>query len=270
MIPDSSPNPTRSAQPRGTDYRDVGGSPGIGDWIANAIVTVVTFPVLFAAKIINPFVERGGAGIQALGAVAFLGGVVFGADNYYQLALNKALLPWFTQSAWVGDLAIQSDNPITRWISGIWGGAAFVGWAAVFLSMISIAFVVATAVSLTTQFIQGQAVRGRSLNTAKAQFQHWNAPTLPDEPDKKRKLDMAAVSWKELKRTGKKQRTFMGFIALALWGLEMVSAFTAHNPLNYTGHPGQFVGCLLYAILTIVAGEVGYVIYCEAREESAR
>lgn len=265
--------PTKSAAPNQTrqaDYRDVDGSPGVTDWIANAVVHVITFPILFSAKLLNPFVERGGAGIQALGAVAFLGGVVAGADNYYQGFTGKALLPWFTKADWVGDLAVQSNSPVTRWLSGLWGGSALVGWSAVLLSIFSIGFLVALAFSLLTQFVQGQAVRGRSLAVAQAEFQHWNTPTVPSQPDPEEKLDMATVTWKQLKRTGKSQRGFMGFIALALWVSEFIAAFAAHNPLNYTGQAGLFLGCAVYALVTVGAGEIGYNIYVSAKDESRK
>ncbi len=261
-------HPNKSAAPRQTDYQDVDGSPGAIDWIANAIVMVVTFPVLFAAKVINPFVERGGAGIQALGAVAFLGGVIAGADNYYQMFTGKALLPWYTKADWVGDLAVQKLPLSLRWLNGIWGGQTFVGWAAVGLTLFSLGFAIAAVFSLTTQFIQGQAIRGRSVARAESEFKKWNAPTVPGKPNAETKLDMATVSWKELKRAGKNERSFMGFIALALWGCEVVSAFAAHNPLNYTGQAGQFIGCLIWALVTIAAGEIGYTIYVSAKEES--
>lgn len=257
-------------QSRPADYRDVDGSPGVTDWIANAIVFVATWPVLFVAKIINPFVERGGAGIQALGAVAFLGGVIAGADNYYQMFTGKALLPWFTAADWVGDLAVQNVPVLLSWMTALWGGKALVGWSAVLLSILSIGFLISLAFSLLTQFVQGQAVRGKSLALAQADFEQWNAPTMPGQPDPDKKLDMAAVSWKELKRAGKGQRKFIGFIAISLWVIEIIGAFAAHNPLNYTGQAGAFIGCTIYALVTIVAGEVGYTLYVSAKEESGR
>ena len=249
-------------QPRPTDYRDVKGSPGLIDWLVNAVVLIVTFIPLTLAKFLNAFVERGGAGIQALGSFAFLAGVVAGADNYYQGFTGKALLPWFTQADWVGDLAIDAiPVPLV-------GLRVVVGWAAVFFSLFSLGFLMALCFSLLTQFIQGQAVRGRSVEIAQAEFERWNAPTLPSKPDPTKKLDMATVSWQELKRTGKSNRGFMGFIALALWVSEFLAAFTAHNPLNYTGRAGLFIGCTVYALTTVVAGELGYAIYVSAKEDS--
>jgi len=252
---------------RRTDYADVDGSPGLGDWLANAVVLVATWPINFAAKVINPFVERGGAGIQALGAIAFLGGVLAGADNFYQLFTDRALLPWYISVDWVGDQAVENIPAQLSWLTGLWGGTAVVGWGAVFFSLFSVGFLIALAFSLLTQFIQGQAVRGRSLTAAQAEFQKWNAPTVPDKPDPNKKLDMAQVSWKELKRTGKNQRSFIGFIAIALWATEFVTAFAAHNPLQYVGQAGQFIGCTVYALVTIAAGEIGYTLYCAAKDE---
>lgn len=251
-----------SPQPRPTDYRDVKGSPGLIDWLVNAVVLIVTFIPLTLAKFLNAFVERGGAGIQALGSFAFLAGVVAGADNYYQGFTGKALLPWFTRADWVGDLAIDSIPVPLVGLRGV------VGWAAVFFSLFSLGFLMALCFSLLTQFIQGQAVRGRSVEIAQAEFEKWNAPTLPTPPDPTKKLDMATVSWQALKRTGKSNRGFMGFIALALWVSEFLAAFTAHNPLNYTGRAGLFIGCTVYALTTVVAGELGYAIYVSAKEDS--
>ena len=278
MPPSATPSTPRRSTPRTipttatrtADYRDVDGSPGVVDWVANAIVHVVTAPINFLAKLLNPFVERGGIGIQALGALAFLGGVVAGADNYYQGFTGKALLPWFTTADWVGDLAVQNPPRLLGWLINLWGGSALVGWGAVLLSIFSIGFLIALAFSLLTQFIQGQAVRGRSLEVAQADFEKWNAPTMPAAPNPDTKLDMAAISWKELKRTGKSQRGFIGFIALSLWVSEFIAAFAAHNPLNYTGRAGLFLACTVYALVTVAAGEIGYTLYVAAKDESTR
>lgn len=259
-------------QHRPTDYSDVDGSPGLMDWIVNAVVLVITFIPMTLAKFLNAFVERGGIGIQALGAIAFLGGVIAGADNYYQGFTGKALLPWFITADWVGERGaavaisllgvevVNSDGVI----------ASAFGWAAVFFSLFSFGFLIALCFSLLTQFIQGQSVRGRSIELAQAEFEKWNAPTMPAQPDPRTSLDMAAVSWQDLKRTGKRSRGFLGFIAVALWVSEFIAAFSAHNPLNYVGQAGLFLGCTVYALATVVAGELGYAIYCAAKEESSR
>ena len=240
-------NKTNNGQ-RPADYTDIKGSPNWLDWLVNGLVLVITAPINFFAKFLNAFVERGGPGIQALGGVAFLAGVFAGTDNFFQLFTGVALLPWFTENTWAGS---QS------------------GWFAVLMFIPSFTFLIAIALSLTTQFIQGQAVRGRSLAMAQAEFDKWNKPTMPGVPDAMKKLDMATVSYKELKRVGKNQRSFIGFIALLLWGFEIISGFAAHNPLNYMGQPGLFLGCLAYALVTIVAGETGYTLYCAAKEESS-
>ncbi|MEM9149364.1 MAG: hypothetical protein AAGB19_02780 [Cyanobacteria bacterium P01_F01_bin.3] len=251
-------------QTRTTDYNDIDGSPGVMDWIINATVHVITFIPVTLAKFLNAFVERGGVGIQALGAVAFLGGVVAGADNYYQGFTGKALLPWFIRADWVGDLAAtNAPQPLIEIF-----GESVIGWTAVFFSIFSIGFLIALVFSLLTQFIQGQSVRGRSVQMAQEEFAKWNAPTMPSAPNPETSLDMATVSWKELKRTGKRQKGFIGFIAIALWVSEFIAAFTAHNPLNYIGQAGLFLGCTIYALATVVAGELGYAIYCAAKEES--
>lgn len=267
----TSQNPNHQPSSRTTrpaDYKDVNGSPNVIDWLVNAIVLVITWPIMFLAKLLNAFVERGSVGIQALGAVAFLIGVLAGADNFYQLFTGKALLPWFTDADWVGDLALVNLPFALSWITNIWGGTTFVGWAAVAIHLVSIGFLIALSLSLLTQFIQGQAVRGKTLDAAKADFAHWNSESLPGKPDEGKKLDMAVVSWEQLKSTGRNQNKFMSGIALSLWAFEFVSAFAAHNPLNYTGRAGLFIGCTLYALVTIGAGEIGYTIFIAAKEES--
>ena len=112
-------------------------------------------------------------------------------------------------------------------------------------------------------------MRGKQLDKARADFNFWGKQTLPNKPDENKTLDMATTTWKDLKRSGKGSRRFVGIIALGLWGIEVVSAFSAHNPLNYIGQAGLFIGCTCYALVTVVAGEVGYAIYCEAKEESS-
>lgn len=253
--------------PRVSDYKDVDGSPGRTDWLVTGVVLVITWPIIACSKFVGAFVEKGGPGVKALGGVAFLSGVMMGADSFYQLFGDRALLPWYTTSPWVGDLAVEGLPFALKWVNRLWGGQTFVGWSAVFLSMFSLFFLFCAAFSLLTQLVQGKAIRGGSIEKNMSEFQKWNSPSMPSAPDPDRKLDMANVSWKELKQTGKKQNGFIGLIGLSLWALETVSAFAAHNPLNYVGQAGLFVGCTIYALVTICAGEVGYAIYCEATDQ---
>ena len=253
---------------RNTDYRDVDGSPDFIDWSTKAVVAVMTTPVVWLAKLLGQFVERGSKGILFLGGTAFLFGAFVGADNFYQMGTGKALLPWFTESDWVGDLAVANLPRPLNWALELWGGGAVVGWTTVSLHVFSLGFLICLAFSFLTQYTQGRAIRGQGLERARAEFDKWNAPTVPGKPDPTQKLDMATVSWQQLKRTGTGQRRFTNLIALFCWAAEFIGAFSAHNPLNYTGQAGLFLGCTVYALVTIVAGEAGYAVFCETLEET--
>lgn len=59
--------------------------------------------------------------------------------------------------------------------------------------------------------------------------------------------------------TGISPRT-IGLIALASWSFDFVQTFSSRNPLQYSD-PGDIFRCLMYNLFSILAAELGYVVY---------
>ena len=80
---------------------------------------------------------------------------------------------------------------------------------------------------------------------------------------------MAQITYDEYRNAGVQAHQRLGFIPALLWGFEFVSAFSAHWPLNYWPSWGTMLACTLYALLTVGAGEMGYVVYCATDSSKA-
>lgn len=52
----------------------------------------------------------------------------------------------------------------------------------------------------------------------------------------------------------------IGLIAIASWTFDLIQTFSSRNPLQYS-NPGDIFNCLMYNLFSIVACELGYVVY---------
>ncbi|MBD2773331.1 hypothetical protein [Iningainema tapete] len=52
----------------------------------------------------------------------------------------------------------------------------------------------------------------------------------------------------------------IGLIAIASWTFDLIQTFSSRNPLQYSD-PGDIFKCLMYNLFSIVAAELGYVVY---------
>jgi hypothetical protein len=59
--------------------------------------------------------------------------------------------------------------------------------------------------------------------------------------------------------TGISPRT-VGLIAIASWSFDLIQTFSSRNPLQFSD-PGDIFKCLVYNLFSIVAAELGYVVY---------
>ena len=248
------PSPSQPRRRRRRRHHDI---PGL---IGSLLAQAVSFPINLASGFLDNFIDVDGPGIRALGGLALICGITLGADNFYQLFTGQALLPWFTEAPWVGDKALESLPWFIRWMPNILGGKTLIGWSAVALNMFSFGFLFCAALSLVTQFIQGKTWR-TSLDKKRLTFERWAAENLPERPGKD-SLKMAKIAYDEYRNAGVAAHRRLGFMPVVLWGFEFVSAFAAHWPINYWPQWGQMFACTLYALLTIGAGELGYVLYC--------
>jgi hypothetical protein len=67
-------------------------------------------------------------------------------------------------------------------------------------------------------------------------------PTLPD------------------KTAGVRDRSSAGFVTIAVWVFDLVTTFAARNPFQYTD-PLMILGCILFNVGTMLAGEMGFAIW---------
>jgi len=52
----------------------------------------------------------------------------------------------------------------------------------------------------------------------------------------------------------------VGLIAIASWTFDLIQTFGSRNPLQFSD-PGDIFKCLMYNLFSIVAAELGYVVY---------
>lgn len=52
----------------------------------------------------------------------------------------------------------------------------------------------------------------------------------------------------------------VGLIAIASWSFDLIQTFSSRNPLQFSD-PGDIFKCLIYNLFSIVAAELGYVVY---------
>ncbi len=233
-------------------------SDGVIAFLAKTLVLIVTVPINFLARLLDQFADRNAPGTRALGGLAFIIGVLFGADNFYTLFTHHSLLPFFNADPWIGDNII---NSLPQWaqIGPLKALGSMAGWAVLLSLPFRPMFYVALAISLLTQVEQGKALRGKSMEQAKADFKAWEKHKLPNEPQGK--VDMAKISWDEYKKVGVAEHRSIGFYALLLWAFEIVSAFHSHWPLRYMPKSGVVLGALAFTLFTIFAGEMGYRLF---------
>ena len=255
---------TRRQRNKQKQQKQYEGTRDFGQLIGKLFSQIVAFPIKMISAFIEEFVRFDGAGIQALGGLAFLGGVILGADSYYQLVTKKALLPWWNSDPWIGDSAGLSSWLIS-WLPGSEAWAGILGWGSVLLHILTPTFLICAVASLITQTVQGRATRP-SLGKKKQTFEQWAKEKLPEAPTES-DLEMTHIAYEEYRWAGVSQHRRIGLISLSLWGLEIVSSFNAHQFWTYIPHFGNTVACFAYACLTIVAGEVGYSIYQNSKSE---
>lgn len=52
----------------------------------------------------------------------------------------------------------------------------------------------------------------------------------------------------------------IGLIAIASWTFDLIQTFSSRNPLQFA-EPGDIFKCLMYNLFSIVAAELGYIVY---------
>jgi hypothetical protein len=202
------------------------------DGVAKFLVLVLGLPIRFAAAIVSQFVSNGGSGRAVVGGALFLIGAAVSTDSVWQTLFGQPpLFPWFEpQWSWVN---------VPR---------------AVFNPFFYAAFLIAVGV----QVLQAYSMRGKNPDSARRELQDHMQYDLEQKPSGK--IDLVGEIWKDYKTAGLRDRSSVGFVALFVWGFDIVSTFAARNPWQYTD-PLVIVGCILFNLATMLAGEIGYTIW---------
>jgi membrane-bound metal-dependent hydrolase YbcI (DUF457 family) len=202
------------------------------DTVVRIVVIVVGLPIRIAAAIVNQFVANGGAGRAVVGGVLFLLGSAISADSIWQTVFQqRPLFPWFE----------------TSW-----------SWVNVPLTVFNPFFYLAFLIAIGLQVIEAYALRGKNPDSARRDLQDHMSYELETKPNGK--IDLVGELWKDYKTAGMRDHKSAGFISLAIWVFDLVTTFAARNPFAYT-EPLTILGCILFNIGTMLAGEIGFAIW---------
>jgi hypothetical protein len=201
--------------------------------VARWVVDLFAIPSSFAAALLEQFVGQGGSGKKILGMIGFWGGTLFGADGIWQLLFQGVPLFPFCESNWIG------------WI----------GWIQLPFNPL---FWISIAISALVQVQEAKTLRSKPPAVAKQEFEEAKQYGLPEKP--KNTIDLGRALWGDYKRAGMRERKSGGLIALFFWGFDLSSTFITRWPWRYS-NPAAILGCLVYNIFTMGAGEVGYHIW---------
>jgi hypothetical protein len=213
------------SQKKGNDFYDIVGR------IIDRLVKVVGIVPYTLARILDNFIDSEKGGIKVLAAFLLIGGVVLSSDGFFQAFGGKALFPWY-EDEWIG-------------VGWLWVWTKINFWAAV-------------VVSLAVQWIESQAIRGKSPETAQDDYYevaHHRTPKA--NPDA---IDLVEARRNDYKRAGMGERSILGLFILFVFVLDFAATFfVGRNPW---GEPATvFLGILIYNTCTMLAGETGFALW---------
>jgi hypothetical protein len=189
--------------------------------IIDFVVKVLGILPYTVGRILENFTDHSKPGIRALAGALFFLGTVLSSDNFYQAFGGTPLLPWFED----------------RWIGYGW----FVVW-------LTIPFWAAVTISLGVQWVELQAIRGKT-----------PAPNLSA-------IDLVELRRLDDKRSSVGEHNLLDVFLIIVFILEFASAFHARNPW---GQPvSLMLGMTLYNAISLTAGEVGLFLWRRADGKS--
>ncbi|MFL9458036.1 hypothetical protein AB0756_39850 [Tolypothrix campylonemoides VB511288_2] len=202
------------------------------DFLAKWTVLIVGLPIRLAAAIVAQFVGNGGTGRAVVGGVLFLIGSGISADSIWQTVFQQ--------------------RPLFAWFEPSWS------WANVPLTLFNPFFYLAFLIAVGLQVVEAYALRGKNPDSARRELQDHMLYDLEAKPSGK--IDLVSDLWKDYKTAGLRDRNTTGFISLAIWVFDLVTTFAARNPFAYT-LPLMILGCILFNIGTMLAGEIGFAVW---------
>lgn len=201
--------------------------------LASWIVDIISVPVTFVSHILAQFVTPGSGGTKIIGALGFFIGSLLSTDGIWQTMFGGTpIFPWFEQS-WIG----------------------FLGWLTLPFNPL---FWISFGVSALVQVMEARTLRGKTPNQAQIEFEASKQYVLGAKPNGS--IDLTQALWRDYKVAGMKERHTGGAIALFFWLFDLITTFVGRNPFAFTD-PGTIVGCLMYNLATMMAGEIGYTIW---------
>lgn len=224
-----------SGNSHSTDPKKQGKKRSIGeliDFCAKTIVLVVGLPIRFMAAIVAQFVQTGGMGRAVVGGLLFIGGSLISADSVWQTMFQQP--------------------PVFGWFETNWN------WANVPFAFFNPFFYLAFLIAVGLQVVEANALRGKNPDSARRELQdhmHYDLETKPSG-----KIDLVGDLWKDYKTAGVRDRSSAGFVSIAVWVFDLVTTFAARNPFQYT-EPLMILGCILFNLGTMMAGEMGFAIW---------
>jgi hypothetical protein len=210
------------------------------DKIISICVKIVGTPIYIIAKVLDNFVRHDGTGIKILGGLLLVGGVIFSADSFYQAFGGRPLFPfWETPGDWIG-------------IGWLWVWTKINFWAAI-------------VVSIAVMWIESQALRGKSVDKAKADFDRIKYHQTPEK--NKQAIDLVEVRRQEYKRAGMSERSVLGLFILFVFAMDIgATFFVGRSPWGQP--PSVFLGIFIYNSCSMLAGEVGFALWRKANGEN--
>ena len=187
--------------------------------------------------ILTRFSAPGGQGIRVVAGFLALVGILLSADPFWQLFEQPPLFPWF-----------EPDH---------------LGWWRTLLVVFRMwpLLIFCLVLSSGVQWIESWGLRGQDPDTAKLRFQKHKHHKLP-------RLDPNSIDY--VKHLHKKYQTakmkdvrFRQILVLAVLVIDIASFFVSRNPFGMA--PALALGCLIYNLLAMLAGEVGIRLWTIAK-----
>ena len=227
---DSKGEPLNNPHPQsqsGNDFYDI-----IGHIIDRA-VEIIGLVIWIPGRLLDNFVDHNKPGVKILAATIFMTGIAMSSDSFFQTFGGKALFP-FWEDSWIG-------------IGWLWVWTKVNFWAAVI-------------VALGVMWIESKAIRGKKPEEAKFAYEEIKHHAVPEK--NKNAIDLVEARRLDYKRAGMGERSILGLFILVVVIADILATFVmSRNPIGQP--PLTFVAMFLYNFVSLVAGEAGYVLWCQ-------
>jgi len=201
--------------------------------IIDRAVEIIGLVIWIPGRILDNFVDHNKPGVKILAATIFMTGIAMSSDSFFQTFGGKALFP-FWEDSWIG-------------IGWLWVWTKVNFWAAV-------------AVALGVMWIESKAIRGKKPEEAKSAYEEIKHHAVPEK--NKNAIDLVEARRLDYKRAGMGERSILGLFILVVVIADILATFVmSRNPIGQP--PLTFVAMFLYNFVSLVAGEAGYVLWCQ-------